>query len=205
MKVRRVGRIGLLVGLALFLVGAGSVAARSETDTRGPKVVLIVGPAGAATPYYRQLADQAAAAAAKLTPNVVRVYSPDATWEHVKAALQGASVVVYLGHGNGWPSIYRNSLYPPTQNGFGLNPHEGAADAHQYFGEDKIGSADQARAERRRDLQPPLLRQRQHGARPGRGHARAGPAAGRQLRRRVLPGRRRRRSSPTPISRRPTT
>ena len=140
MKLRRVGRIGLLVGMALFLVGAGSVAARSETDTRGPKVVLIVGPAGAATPYYRQLADQAAAAAAKLTPNVVRVYSPDATWEHVKAALQGASVVVYLGHGNGWPSIYRNSLYPPTQNGFGLNPHEGAADAHQYFGEDKIGS-----------------------------------------------------------------
>ena len=140
MNVRRVGRIGLLVGIALFLVGAGSVSARSATDTRGPKVVLIVGPAGAATPYYRQLADQAAAAAAKLTPNVVRVYSPDATWEHVKAALQGASVVVYLGHGNGWPSIYRNSLYPPTQDGFGLNPHEGAADAHQYFGEDKIGS-----------------------------------------------------------------
>ncbi|HEY7970193.1 MAG TPA: hypothetical protein VID95_09385, partial [Candidatus Limnocylindrales bacterium] len=140
MNVRRVGRIGLLVGIALFLVGAGSVSARSATDTRGPKVVLIVGPAGAATPYYRQLADQAAAAAAKLTPNVVRVYSPDATWEHVKAALQGASVVVYLGHGNGWPSIYRNSLYPPSQDGFGLNPHEGAADAHQYFGEDKIGS-----------------------------------------------------------------
>ena len=140
MTIRRVGRIGVLVGLALFLVGAGSVAARSDIGTRGPKVVLIVGPAGAATPYYRQLADQAAAAAAKLTPNVVRVYSPDATWEHVKAALQGASVVVYLGHGNGWPSIYRSSLYPPTQNGFGLNPHEGAADAHQYFGEDKIGS-----------------------------------------------------------------
>src|SRR4029079_16590564 len=121
MKLRRVGRIGLLVGMALFLVGAGSVAARSETDTRGPKVVLIVGPAGAATPYYRQLADQAAAAAAKLTRNVVRVYSPDATWEHVKAALQGASVVVYLGHGNGWPSIYHVELYPPHLIDFGAN------------------------------------------------------------------------------------
>jgi hypothetical protein len=140
MKNRRVGRLGLLLGLALLLVGAGPVAARTDAPTSGPKVVLIVGPAGASTPYYRRLADEAASAAAKLTPNVVRVYSPDATWEHVKAALQGASVVVYLGHGNGWPSIYRNSLYPPTQNGFGLNPHEGAAEAHQYFGEDRIGS-----------------------------------------------------------------
>ena len=75
----------------------------------------------------------------KLTPNVVKVYSPDATWPNVKAALQGASVVVYLGHGNGWPSIYRDALYPPTQNGFGLNPHAGAADSHQYFGEEQIG------------------------------------------------------------------
>src|SRR6476660_4130424 len=82
----------------------------------------------------------APAAAVKLTPNVVKVYSPDATWTNVKAALQGASVVVYLGHGNGWPSIYRDALYPLTQNGFGLNPHEGAADSHQYFGEQQIGS-----------------------------------------------------------------
>jgi hypothetical protein len=105
-----------------------------------PKVVIVVGPAGSATPYYRRLADQAAAAAAKLTPNIVKVYSPDATWPNVRAALQGASVVVYLGHGNGWPSMYRDALYPPTQNGFGLNPHVGAADSHQYFGEEQIGS-----------------------------------------------------------------
>ena len=163
--------------------------------------MLIVGPAGAATPYYRQLADQAAAAAAKLTPNVVRVYSPDATWEHVKAALQGASVVVYLGHGNGWPSIYRNSLYPPTQNGFGLNPHEGAADAHQYFGEDKIGSEIK--------LAPNAVVIFSHlcyasgNTEPGlaEGTLDAGPAAGRQLRRRASSGPAPRRSSPTPISR----
>ena len=112
---------------------------RARTAGPAPKVVLIVGPAGSATPGYRRLADEAAAAAAKLTPNVVKVYSPDATWTNVKAALQGASVVVYLGHGNGWPSIYRDAPYPLTQNGFGLNPHAGAADAHQYFGEQQIG------------------------------------------------------------------
>jgi hypothetical protein len=123
--------------LALPVVGAGTTTDAARID---PKVVLIVGPAGGATPYYRRLADEAAAAAAKLTPNVVKVYSPDATWTNVKAALQGASVVVYLGHGNGWPSIYRDALYPLTEDGFGLNPHEGAADSHQYFGEQQIGS-----------------------------------------------------------------
>ena len=43
-----------------------------------------VRPAGGATPYYRRLADEAAAEAAKLTSNVVKVYSPDATWMNVK-------------------------------------------------------------------------------------------------------------------------
>ena len=138
--IRRFGRFALIAAAVLLIGGAGPVAARSESARSAPKVVLIVGPAGGATPYYRRLADETAAAAAKLTTNVVRIYSPDATWERVKAALQGASIVVYLGHGNGWPSIYRDALYPPTQNGFGLNPHAGAADAHQYFGEDRIAS-----------------------------------------------------------------
>ena len=137
----RVARLALFTVVGLLLLSAGPVAAVSDAPARtAPKVVLIVGPVGSVTPYYRRLADEAAAAAAKYTPNVVKVYSPDATWTNVKRALEGASVVVYLGHGNGWPSIYRDSLYPPTQNGFGLNPHAGAADSHQYFGEDQIGS-----------------------------------------------------------------
>lgn len=144
-------RLVFVACFAMLAFGGGPLAASvaaaqpgATADSRAtkaaPKVVLIVGPAGGATPYYRRLADEAAAAAVKLTPNVVKIYSPDATWTNVKAALQGASVVVYLGHGNGWPSIYRDALYPLTQNGFGLNPHEGAADSHQYFGEQQIGS-----------------------------------------------------------------
>ena len=139
-----VARFVLVATIGLLGAGVSPVAARSApSDAPGhiaPKVVLIVGPAGSATPYYRRLADEAATVAAQYTSKVVKVYSPDATWQNVKAALQGASVVVYLGHGNGWPSIYRDALYPPTQDGFGLNPHSGAADEHQYFGEDQIGS-----------------------------------------------------------------
>ena len=104
-----------------------------------PKVALVVGPVGSITPAYRALANEAADAARAAGAEVVKVYSPDATWTAVKRALDGASIVVYLGHGNGWPSRYRDALYPPTQNGFGLNPVGGAGDdRHQYFGEASI-------------------------------------------------------------------
>ena len=101
-----------------------------------PKVVLVVGPVGDLTRRYRALADEAAKVARDAGAQVVKVYSPDATWARVKRATAGASILVYLGHGNGWPSRYRDELYPPTQNGFGLNPvaHDGD-DAHEYFGE----------------------------------------------------------------------
>jgi hypothetical protein len=134
-----------LVAIAVLLVTVVAVpaaAAASPASTRlAPKVVLIVGPVGQTTAEYRALADEAAAVAAEFTPNVVKVYSPDATWPAVRDALQGAAVVVYLGHGNGWPSPYRKALYPASQNGFGLNPVAGGGDdAHQYFGEDRIAT-----------------------------------------------------------------
>ena len=87
-----------------------------------PRVVIVVGPSGGATNRYRAEARAAATLARKYTPDVTELYSPNATWPAVKKALQGASLVIYMGHGNGWPSKYRDSLYPPTQNGFGLNP-----------------------------------------------------------------------------------
>src|SRR5689334_11393612 len=99
----RIAPVALLLA-ALVALMSSVVAPPVRAAGVAPKVVLIVGPAGGATPSYRRLADEAAAAAAKLTTNVVKVYSPDATWPNVKAALKDASVVVYLGHGNGWPS-----------------------------------------------------------------------------------------------------
>jgi hypothetical protein len=127
----------LALGL-IVLAGAFPLAAIAAPQ---PKVVLVVGPVGTTTDRYRRLADEAAAEARRFTPNVVRVYSPNATWPAVKRALQGAAIVVYLGHGNGWPSPHRATSFPATQNGFGLNPVGGGDDSsHQYFGETTIAS-----------------------------------------------------------------
>ena len=101
-----------------------------------PKVVIIVGPVGSLTDDYRADGDKAAKAARAAGATVETIYSPNATWPVVRDALQGASLVVYMGHGNGWPSPYRKSPWPKTQNGLGLNPEAGVDDkAHQYFGE----------------------------------------------------------------------
>ena len=110
---------------------AASAAGRSHL-----KVAIIVGPVDDLTDDYRALANEAAEAARERTDRVVTVYSPDATWPAARAALTDASIVVYLGHGNGWPSPYRDQLFGRTQNGLGLNPVAGVDDtAHQYFGE----------------------------------------------------------------------
>ncbi len=140
LSVKRASAAVIVTLVTLMAIGpVGPVSAVAPTRI-APKVAIVVGPAGGATDYYRRLANEAAAAALKFTPNVVRVYSPDATWPAVKKALNGASIVVYLGHGNGWPSKYRDSLAPDTQNGMGLNPNVGAADTHQYFGEARIAN-----------------------------------------------------------------
>ena len=125
--------------IAAFIV-VGLTVPVAAAAQRPPKVVIIVGPTGAGmTDRFRAQGDEAARIARRYTPDVVKIYSPNATWPSVRKALQGASVVVYMGHGNGWPSKYRDSLYPPTQNGFGLNPSAGSGDSsHQYFGEGLI-------------------------------------------------------------------
>jgi len=127
--------VGWSAGAGLF--GARAVVAASPV----PRVVIVVGPSGDATDRYRAQARDAAAVARRFTPDVTELYSPNATWPAAKTALQGASVVIYMGHGNGWPSPHRDALFPPTQDGFGLNPTAGGNDTdHQYFGEAAIGS-----------------------------------------------------------------
>jgi hypothetical protein len=130
----------VMAGLAMPALAPAMVAAASPAGGGTvPKVVVIVGPAGAATRHYRAEARAAADAARAYTSDVTEIYSPNATWPAVRSALQGASLVIYMGHGNGWPSPYRDALYPPTQNGFGLNPSPNGDDnTHQYFGEAKI-------------------------------------------------------------------
>jgi hypothetical protein len=141
----------LLAGLVVLDLAAASLTVgvlqadplqAAAASMRHAKVVIIVGPVGSVTDYYRGLADDAVHAARRLTDDVVTVYSPNATWPIVRRALQGASIVVYLGHGNGWPSPYSDVLKRSTQDGLGLNPAAGVDDsAHQYFGEAAIAKA----------------------------------------------------------------
>lgn len=100
------------------------------------KVVIVVGPVEGSTTSYRNTADSIYAEAIKWSSNVTRIYSPNATWAVVKPALQGASVVVYLGHGNGWPSPYTYDPNYTTKDGMGLNASANAGDSNvKYYGE----------------------------------------------------------------------
>ncbi len=130
--------------VAAFAIGvvapaAGTARVLAAEPQPVPKVVLIVGPSGAATDRYRAESRAAADLARTFTPDVTELYSPNATWPAVKDALQDASLVIYMGHGNGWPSHYRDELFGGTQNGFDLNATAGDGDgSHQYFGESRI-------------------------------------------------------------------
>ena len=131
----------VLILIATFAAAVPSVAAVSG----GAKVVIIVGATHGATAAYRTYADQAYAEAIKYTPNVVKVYSPNATWARVKAAVAGANIVIYMGHGNGWPSPYTYDARYTTKDGFGLNATEGAGDYNNvYYGEPYVSTLDLA-------------------------------------------------------------
>lgn len=128
--------VGLLAIALLF-----GVAPLAQPGARAAalRVAIIVGPVGSLTASYRADAQKAAAEARRYTDDVVTVYSPDATWSAAKTAMSGASIVVYLGHGNGFPSPYSRTLNPRSQDGLGLNPVAGIDNAaHQYFGESHL-------------------------------------------------------------------
>ncbi|MEK6721614.1 MAG: hypothetical protein AABZ33_13250, partial [Chloroflexota bacterium] len=132
----------LAVALILTLAAAAGmfVPPRPAAAVEGgPKIVIIVGATHGATDSYRQKADAEYAEAIKYSSNVIKVYSPNATWDAVKAAVAGASIVIYHGHGNGWPSPYTYDPNYTTKNGFGLNQTAGQGDYNnKYYGEPSI-------------------------------------------------------------------
>lgn len=134
-------RLTRLIGLTLALLGAiaGIGALPQEAAAAAPKVVIIVGPVSGRTDEFRadgrRLARQARAYGAR----VVTVFSPYATWGRVVRATRGANLVIYLGHGNGWPSPY-GPFQPYTKNGLGLNPRAGSGNSRvAYKGEHYVG------------------------------------------------------------------
>ena len=135
---RNVACLALILVASLGLAVPSAAAATAPAD---PKVVIIVGATQGTTTEYRTSADVAYAEALRHTSNVIRIYSPNATWTRVKAAVAGASIVVYLGHGNGWPSPYTYDPLFTTKDGFGLNATAGAGDSNtKYYGEPSIAT-----------------------------------------------------------------
>jgi hypothetical protein len=137
--------VAVALAIGIGAPAASPVRAADVAAADGPKVVIIVGATHGATDRYRDVGDEAYAEARKYTPNVVKVYSPNATWAKVKAAVVGASIVVYMGHGNGWPSPYPYDPDFSSRDGFGLNATAGNGDGNtKYYGEPSVASMDLA-------------------------------------------------------------
>jgi len=120
-------------------VAPSSATAATDAVATAPKVVIVVGATHEATASYRTYADLAYAEAIKYTPNVVKVYSPNATWSKVKAAAQGASILLYLGHGSGYPKTSASVFDPNNHDGMGLNKATDPSDyVARYYGENYV-------------------------------------------------------------------
>ena len=131
---RRSVRLTVLT-IAFALVAVVGMANPFPASAAGMKVVIIVGPSGANTANYKYNARRYAAQARSYGATVVEIYSPNATWSRVKAAAQGAKVLIYLGHGNGTPSPY-GAWNQYSKDGFGLNASAGHGNNNtKYYGE----------------------------------------------------------------------
>ncbi len=119
-----------LIAIQLVLMSTLSVVPAAAAVA--PKVAIIVGPTGGLTDFYRQDADEVAAAAVAAGASVAKAYSPEATWANVLAAVDGANVVVYMGHGNGFPNPYSSTENTDRVNGWGLNRSTTDGDADNW-------------------------------------------------------------------------
>jgi hypothetical protein len=112
------GRIRLLGALLVATIGLGLIPTVASAATI--RVVIVVGPVGSLTSSYLYDGRALAAQAKSYGASVTEIFSPNATWSRVKAAAQGANLLIYLGHGNGWPSPYA-PYRASSMDGLGLN------------------------------------------------------------------------------------
>jgi hypothetical protein len=126
----------LLTGLfAALIVATAMSAVAPEAQAATRKVVIVVGPVGSSTSNYKDSARRLADQARSYGASVVEIYSPYATWSRVSNAAEGANVLIYLGHGNGWPSPYK-PFSTTSKDGMGLNATSGNGNSNtKYFGE----------------------------------------------------------------------
>jgi hypothetical protein len=137
-RYRPTFHIAVMVALATALALGGLAVQPQVAEAARQKVVIVVGPTGSLTAANKRAANEVASRAKTLGANVVKIYSPYATWSQVRSKAQGANLFVYLGHGNGWPSAYK-PFQTRTKNGLGLNSASGKGNNnHKYFGESYV-------------------------------------------------------------------
>ncbi|CAN5739850.1 hypothetical protein BH18CHL1_BH18CHL1_00110 [soil metagenome] len=130
--------LAALLASALMVTGSAMPLRAGDDGDARPRAVVVVGPSAERMAENMEHGEIVARQAEAAGFDVSRVYHPRATWGRVRERAEGANLLVYLGHGNGWPSPY-----PPfqerTKNGFGLNAHEGdSAFSTEYQGGDPI-------------------------------------------------------------------
>ena len=134
-SVRKIRSLLISIFAALIVL-TGATASAPEAHAATRKVVIVVGPVGSATASYKDSARKLADQARSYGATVREIYSPYATWTRVRDAAVGANVLIYLGHGNGWPSPH----YPystSSKNGMGLNSSYGNGNSNtKYYGQD---------------------------------------------------------------------
>jgi hypothetical protein len=134
-SISRSRRLIVVALLAAFAASLGVMATPKPTLAATMKVVVVVGPAGSSTTKYRDSARVYAKLARSYGASVTEIYSPYATWSRVKAAAKGANLLIYLGHGNGYPSPY-GAFQRYTKDGMGLNATYGNGNSNvKYWGE----------------------------------------------------------------------
>jgi hypothetical protein len=127
-------RLAILTLAAVFAVST-LVANPTPAAAAGMKVVVVVGPVESNTRNYVSNAKRYAAQARSYGATVVEIYSPNATWSRVRAAVNGANILIYLGHGNGYPSAY-GAFSAYRKDGMGLNATAGHGNSNaKYYGE----------------------------------------------------------------------
>ena len=136
-------KLTLALAVGLLVAGTGMAASPRGVAASAPayvtKVVIVVGQTQGITASYINNANtyatdfQTAAATAGRSVSITTIYSPNAPWSAVHAAAKGANILVYLGHGNGYPNPYVSYEQPLKDNGMGLNNVAGTSSSTTYY------------------------------------------------------------------------
>jgi hypothetical protein len=126
-----------------FVLGALPGTGPQPVAAIAPKVAVIVGPTEITDSHYIKWAEDLKKTAEATGATVDLRYC--ATPAQAKAAASGANVIVYFGHGNGFPNPYSDTKLTDRVNGWGLRHPAKSWDGKdcrdnvlQYYGEDHL-------------------------------------------------------------------